>query len=840
MGLQVMNTRKITVGEFRRLYNNKGNDEDSAQLLNELVQIRKNIDNKNTFDGFLMVLLGRQSPNSRHCEISANEGIAASKESFSNNFIQNGNRTWNFKMENGFYNILFGDKIDGKDDRTMSAEMKGFIEKKVNLHGTIDECYQDLVKKLENSTQSTPEDRQSRLEKITKCYEAFQEKLMIEQPVIEKLFISLAKSTESLKTLSNKNDNWLKAVEDGIQIETEVSRQKFNSGQKDKPYDFISYDFINQGWAEFIENRIATANDFKKTRGRSSFLMAFFSQLSFVKVIAENGPVAIELSEFKTDDLPSETYQNTLEFLEEVVKGKYHPESLSNEIENKNLLRIKNSCRQDLRLLGFLRENNKIDDVPLNQYIDAKDKRVFLKSLIKEKPYFQMALDILKTLSDRSKNEKRKIFEEIGKLIVRNSQADNLMVVNVAQKRTTNLLRWLEYVDLIDKDWSLKLLNHSGKPHIKENNETFSSHADIINHIHTYIKCRGFLYSREEVINLYLSLKTKPFVILSGISGTGKTKMVQWFAESIGATEDNGQFNLIPIRPDWNDGSDLLGYTDIKGDFKPGPLTKIIQKAEKHEYLPYFVLLDEMNLARVEYYFSDILSVMESRKWQGNKMTSAILLSKEITGYEEDIRIPSNLYIIGTVNMDETTHSFSKKVLDRANTIDFNRVELSNLSFLNDSEEVPSIPIFNDKLSPKYLYLKDVYQVNSELIEQTSKILEEINQTLKLMNAHVGYRVRDEICFYLAYNEEEKHMEYEKALDYCILQKILPRITGSDLRVEQLLTNLYKIFTKREFEAGKDNYDSDLETAPYPNSARKVIEMLRRLHDDGFTSFWIS
>ena len=217
--------------------------------------------------------------------------------------------------------------------------------------------------------------------------------------------------------------------------------------------------------------------------------------------------------------------------------------------------------------------------------------------------------------------------------------------------------------------------------------------------------------------------------------------------------------HLIPIRPDWNDSSDLLGYTDIKGDFKPGPLTKIIQKAEEHDYLPYFVLLDEMNLARVEYYFSDILSVMERGNGRVKKMISAILLSKEITGYKEDIRIPSNLYIIGTVNMDETTHPFSKKVLDRANTIEFNRVELSNLSFLNDSEEVPSIPVFNDKLSPRYLYLKDVYKVNPELIEQTSKILEKINEALKMMNAHVGYRVRDEICFYLAYNEEEKHME---------------------------------------------------------------------------------
>ena len=150
----------------------------------------------------------------------------------------------------------------------------------------------------------------------------------------------------------------------------------------------------------------------------------------------------------------------------------------------------------------------------------------------------------------------------------------------------------------------------------------------------------------------------------------------------MGATEENGQFALIPIRPDWNDGSDLLGYVDIKGDFKQGPLTKVIEKAEQNPDDPYFVLLDEMNLARVEHYFSDMLSVMESRKWEDGKMVTSTFLSEEIA--KRDIKLPTNLYIIGTVNMDETTHPFSKKVLDRANTIEFNRVELSNLAFLRE------------------------------------------------------------------------------------------------------------------------------------------------------------
>jgi 5-methylcytosine-specific restriction enzyme B len=372
---------------------------------------------------------------------------------------------------------------------------------------------------------------------------------------------------------------------------------------------------------------------------------------------------------------------------------------------------------------------------------------------------------------------------------------------------------------------------------VNEGKPVYLSSKEIVNHVDQYIKSKGFYYEKEEVINLFLSLKTKPFVIISGISGTGKTKIVQWFAESVGATEENGQFSLIPIRPDWNDGSDLLGYVDIKGDFKEGPLTKVILKAKDNPDLPYFILLDEMNLARVEYYFSDILSVMESRNWDNGVMVSSTLLSEEIVG--ENITLPNNLYIIGTVNMDETTHPFSKKVLDRANTIEFNRVDLGNLAFLNELEEVAAKVIGQDRFSSKYLHLKDVYQQNKDLVEKATSELVEINQALQLINAHVGYRVRDEICFYLAYNDESDLMSFENAFDHCILQKILPRIAGSDSRVEQLLRSLYRQFSNQEYDGESDIFSLEIQTAKYPRSAAKVVEMLRRL-EDGFTSFWIS
>ncbi|KZE69167.1 hypothetical protein AWM68_02555 [Fictibacillus phosphorivorans] len=370
------------------------------------------------------------------------------------------------------------------------------------------------------------------------------------------------------------------------------------------------------------------------------------------------------------------------------------------------------------------------------------------------------------------------------------------------------------------------------KPIIKEKSDI--NGLNVTNHIHSYIENKGFFYKKEEVINFYLSLKTKPFVILSGISGTGKTKLVQWFSESLGATEKNGQFTLIPVRPDWSDGSDLLGYVDIKGDFKKGPLTSVLEKAMDDPEKPYFVLLDEMNLARVEYYFSDLLSVMESRRWENGGIVTTPVLPFEVDG--RDIILPSNVYIVGTVNMDETTHPFSKKVLDRANTIEFNRVQLDHFAFLEDLEEQEPLSIRNQSLAGDFLHLKDAYKDNIALIKKVTEVLVIINNQLESIGAQVGYRVRDEICFYVIYSEKDNLLTFEEAMDQSILQKILPRISGSDERVWDTLKGLYEICTSQVYDGDVlPNFDNSM----YPKSAQKIVDMIRRYQLDGFTSFWI-
>ncbi|BCG57326.1 McrB family protein [Paenibacillus sp. URB8-2] len=394
-----------------------------------------------------------------------------------------------------------------------------------------------------------------------------------------------------------------------------------------------------------------------------------------------------------------------------------------------------------------------------------------------------------------------------------------------------------------------------------------SSISTFLHQIQSYIKQKGFFFPEHLIENFYLSLKTKPFVILAGISGTGKTRLVKLFAEALGATGDNGQFTLIPVRPDWSDPSDLLGYKDLSGRFKPGPLTEVLVEARKPEnqHRPYFICLDEMNLARVEHYFSDLLSVLETQDWQEGKIRTQGLLSPTMLDTLEDqakygnLSIPENVFLIGTVNMDETTHPFSKKVLDRANTLEFNYINLEQYPELNESENLSDPSDLSELnhlfLRSDYLQLIDAYDTNKELIIRTTERLVKINTLLEDIHANVGFRVRDAICFYMIYNERYKLISEEEAFDWQLLQKILPRIQGSHSSVRRVLLNLIKgalgngsgvtVNIQELMEDASPLYSrwNAGQTPPmakHPQSARKLAFMLRRLEEDGFTSYWLS
>ncbi|MBB6670059.1 McrB family protein [Cohnella nanjingensis] len=377
--------------------------------------------------------------------------------------------------------------------------------------------------------------------------------------------------------------------------------------------------------------------------------------------------------------------------------------------------------------------------------------------------------------------------------------------------------------------------------------------------VKTYITQKGFAYPDLIIENFYLSLKSKPFVILAGVSGTGKTKLVKLFAEALGATSENGQFALIPVRPDWSDPSDLIGYKDLNQHFRPGPLTEVILEAIKpaNQQKPYFICLDEMNLARVEHYFSDVLSLLESQARQDERIVTDAMIRKSSLIHEPDLQkfgnlpIPDNVYLIGTVNMDETTHPFSKKVLDRANTIEFNYIQLDQ--YPAGSTGIASAqPAPNAFLRSAYLQLVDAYDSTyKSLIEETTNQLVSINNILESIHSHVGFRIRDTICFYLIYNEQAELMTREEAFDFQLLQKILPRIQGSNSSFRQVLIQLLQItlgnvkkldMSKLDEDASElwRNANKTVEGATYPRSSRKIVFMLRRLDEDGFTSYWLS
>ena len=372
---------------------------------------------------------------------------------------------------------------------------------------------------------------------------------------------------------------------------------------------------------------------------------------------------------------------------------------------------------------------------------------------------------------------------------------------------------------------------------------------EVIEQIKAYIAARGFSYDAGLIENFYLSLRSKPFVILAGTSGTGKTRLVRLFAEAIGAA-----YEQVAVRPDWSDSTDLFGHLDLNGRFVPGRILEFLREAGENPEIPFVLCLDEMNLARVEYYLSDFLSVIETREWMSGKIVTDPLVSEKEFGQDEvarekygEIRFPENLYIVGTVNMDETTFPFSRKVLDRANTIEFDYVDLVP-AWVENSGEVGAVMQENGFLRSRYLRLADCAAEDRDYVSSVCAELEKINGVLRRANAHVGYRVRDEIVFYLLNNQEAGLLDEHAAMDNEILQKILPRIQGSSASVKSMLCDLFK-----EIAGDYEGYQTESNNTAdrmmdllrkngsvrYPKSAKKIAFMVRRFEEDGFTSYWL-
>ncbi|MEM3442791.1 MAG: AAA family ATPase, partial [Candidatus Bathyarchaeia archaeon] len=381
---------------------------------------------------------------------------------------------------------------------------------------------------------------------------------------------------------------------------------------------------------------------------------------------------------------------------------------------------------------------------------------------------------------------------------------------------------------------NISVENNDEKNSVNNNNSRL---ALLISELYKRVSMRGFFYPEDDFRTFCVSLKTKPFVLLTGISGTGKTRLVELVARQFeGARE-----YTIPVRPDWSDSSDLLGYRDIQGNFRPGPLLEILREANENPTRPFFICLDEMNLARVEHYFAEFLSVIEKRELRNGKISTPPVVGHYAgDGPWSKVYVSDNVFLIGTVNMDETTHPFSRKVLDRANILEFNKIELA----YHPSGYPMSARLLSEwePLRPSYCRLPEFYSKDPEMFERVISIIKEINVILEPGLFHVGYRVRDEICLFMLHAKEAGFEEF-LALDMQILSKILPRIQGSSATVRRILLGIWNWATGLEVSEDDPELLYKIADLPegnrFPKTAEKVKIMLQRLEEDGYTSFWV-
>ena len=442
------------------------------------------------------------------------------------------------------------------------------------------------------------------------------------------------------------------------------------------------------------------------------------------------------------------------------------------------------------------------------------------------------------------------------------------------------------------------------------------------------------------------ALRTKPFMLLAGISGTGKSRIVRKLAqatvtEELQKTEgykgtdftndrwtlhSPTNFELIQVKPNWHNSMDVIGYlsTIPSPHYVFTPFIEFIVKAWQHPEVPFFLCLDEMNLAPVEEYFAEFLSAIESRSFEGGEyMTDPII--KPFNSFGEDVAkmmvntlfpnftaadknsflgkivdhletkgltLPKNLMVIGTVNMDETTFSFSRKVLDRAMSVEMNEVNYD--SFLNDTTDDDLKAIvqafeenddadLNALLVDRHIKAKDIIDGLGDDAKFTIDYLKRINALLEGTPFKLGYRAANEALIYLQASQEFGQTDRIAALDNFTLMKILSRIEGDETKLKitdseadkerianasvnvdaakqfgdlNILTALRNIITQMLGESDNADLESNVteETATESGeemisteqqkkkkelqSIKKIDSMLSQLKRDHFVSFW--
>lgn len=343
----------------------------------------------------------------------------------------------------------------------------------------------------------------------------------------------------------------------------------------------------------------------------------------------------------------------------------------------------------------------------------------------------------------------------------------------------------------------------------KEEEIIFSEH-EVLDYVRDHIRKRGYYFEDETLYNYHICLKTRPFVILAGLSGTGKSKLAQLYADALGQGK---HFKRLSVRPNWNDDRYLLGhYNTLTGEYVTEPALEFLLDANLHHKNLYSLCLDEMNLAHVEYYFSQFLSAMEEEQAKDRRITLlGQRMYKQMQNAQKiprEVYLPDNLLFTGTINVDETTQPISDKVIDRANTIEFFHVDLSNIP---ERQDVGDPLTISAKAWQSYRAQRPDTSYRTAIVE--------INTILKEAQLGIGYRVVHEIEMYLA--NSHNLLTASVAFDLQIKQRILPRVRGTE-RIKETLHKL--IAFSRNHQCIR--------------TEERLKEMKNKLEHDGYTNFW--
>jgi hypothetical protein len=317
---------------------------------------------------------------------------------------------------------------------------------------------------------------------------------------------------------------------------------------------------------------------------------------------------------------------------------------------------------------------------------------------------------------------------------------------------------------------------------------------------------------------------------------------------------------FISVQSNWTDRTELFGYfNQIEGKYNSTPFLRFLQQAADNPMVPHLLILDEMNLSKVEHYFSDFLSCLESRIADGNDIRQEPIYLHGRGDYVEaddplveqvpsKLYLPYNLYVTGTVNVDETTYMFSPKVLDRANVIEFNDVDLGLLEGNDAADDttlvLSTMPSFNGSTP---VSVKDYL----EAPDSVKAMLRDLIELLKPYSLHFGYRVAEEVSRFV--NSVRKHVSddelaIEAALDAQLVQKVLPKFSGSEAQLEEPLRKvLFRLVQGQKdldivapeqiTQVWLEQNSSALADSRFPLATDKIRRMLTDLNQRGFTSF---